>query len=160
MELFRQSCCQTMISEIQSTSWDSKTGTLTTEKELAQDKTIADLEKAAWFKDAFSDLNLNQSLKGMKQPAPPPEALFDLDGERPIKTIHERHMHRTTTTTESPPPKKGTRELVDMTDLEDKDFASSSDDEGSHAHSNQGVDGTSPASSAKEDQDEHAANDR
>ncbi len=43
------------------------------EKELAQDKTIADLEKAAWFKDAFSDLDLNQSSKGMKQPAPPPE---------------------------------------------------------------------------------------
>ena len=44
-----------------------------------------------------------------------------------------------------------------MTDLEDKDFASSSDDEGSHTHSNQGVDGTSPASSAEEDQDERAA---
>ncbi len=66
-------------------------------------------------------------------------------------------MHQTTTTTGIPPPKKGTRELVDMTDSEDEDSASSSDDKRSHAHSNQGVDGTSPASSAKEDQDERAA---
>ncbi len=93
MELFRGSCCQTMISEIQSTSWDSETGSLTTAKELAQDKTITGLKKAAWFKDAFSDLNLNQSSKGTKQPAPPPEALFHLDGEWSIQTIHERHMH-------------------------------------------------------------------
>jgi hypothetical protein len=157
MELFRQNCCQTMISEIQSTSWDSETGTLTTAKELAQDKTIADLEKAAWFKDAFFDLNLKQSSKGTKQPVPPPEALFDLDGERSIKTIHKCHMHQTTTTTGSPPLKKGTRELVNMTDSEDEDSASSSDDEGSHVHSNQGVDGTSPTSSAEEDQDEGVA---
>jgi hypothetical protein len=160
MVLFRGTCCQTMISDIQSTSWDSETGTLTTAKELAQGKTIADLEKAAWFKDAFSDLDLNQSSKETKQPAPPLEALFDLDDERLIKTIHKCHMHRTTTTMGSPPPKKGTRELGNMTDLEDEDSASSSDDEGSHAHSNHGVDGTSPASSAEEDQDEHVANGR
>jgi hypothetical protein len=47
-----------------------------------------------------------------------------------------------------------------MTDSEDEDSASSSDDEGLHTHSNQGVDGTSPASSAEEDQDEHAADGR
>ena len=44
-----------------------------------------------------------------------------------------------------------------MTDLEDEDSASSSDDEGLHMHSNQGVDGTFPTSSAEEDQDESAA---
>ena len=44
-------------------------GTLTMVKELAQDKTTADLEKAAWFKDAFSDMGLDQSKKA-KQPAP------------------------------------------------------------------------------------------
>jgi hypothetical protein len=135
--------------------WDSDTGTLTTAKELAQDKTTADLEKAAWFKDAFSGLDLDKS-KGTKQPATPLETLFDLDGERLIKTIHERHMHRTTTTTGSPPPKKGTRELVDMADSDDEDSASSSNDEGSHEHSNQGVDGSSPASSAEEGQEVRA----
>jgi hypothetical protein len=138
-----------MIAKITLTHWDSDTGTLTTAKELAQDKTTADLEKAAWFKDAFSGLDLDKS-KGTKQPAPPPKALFDLDGEGSIKTIHECHMHQSTTTTESPPPKKGTRELVDMADLDDEDSASSSDDERSHKHSNQGVDKSSPTSSAEE----------
>jgi hypothetical protein len=67
MELFRQSCCQTMIAKITSTHWDSDMGTLTTAKELAQDKRTADLEKAAWFKVAFSGLDLDKS-KGTKQP--------------------------------------------------------------------------------------------
>ncbi len=125
-------------------------------KELAQDKTTADLEKATWFKDAFSGLDLDKS-KGTKQPVPPLEALFDLDGERSIKTIHKHHMYWTTTTTESPPPKKGTRELVDMADLDDEDSASSSDDKGSREHSNQGVDGSSPAFSAEEGQEVRAA---
>jgi hypothetical protein len=97
-------------------------------KKLAQDKTTADLEKATWFKDAFSGLDLDKN-KGIKQPAPPPKALFNLDGKWLIKTIHERHMHWTTTTTGSPPLKKGTRELVDMADLDDEDSASSSDDD-------------------------------
>ena len=58
----------------------------------------------------------------------------------------------------SPPPKKGTRELVDMADLDDEDSASSSDNKGLHKHSNQGVDGSSPASSAEEGQEVCAAN--
>jgi hypothetical protein len=68
LELFRQTCCQTMLLEMSSTIWDVETGTLTTAKELAQDKLTADLEKAAWFKDAFSNLDLNQS-KDKKPPA-------------------------------------------------------------------------------------------
>jgi hypothetical protein len=92
MELFRQSCCQTMIAEITSMHWDLETGALTMAKELAQDKTTADLEKAAWLKDAFSGLDLDKS-RGKKQPAPPLEALINLDGEQSIKTIHERQMH-------------------------------------------------------------------
>ncbi len=156
MEFFRQSCCQTMIAKITLPHWNSDRGTLTTAKELALDKTTADLEEAAWFKDAFSALDIDKS-KGTRQPAPPPEALFDLDGKWSIKTIHEHHMHRITTTTGSPPPKKGTRELVDMAGLDNEDSASSPDDEGLHEHSNQGVDGSSSTSSAEEGQEEHAA---
>jgi hypothetical protein len=81
-----------MIAKITLTHWDSETGTLTMAKELAQEKTTTDLEKAAWFKDAFSGLDLDKS-KGTKQPASPPEAFFDLDGELSIKTIHEHHIH-------------------------------------------------------------------
>jgi hypothetical protein len=81
-----------MIAKITLAHWDSDTGTLTTAKELAQEKMAADLEKAAWFKDAFSGLDLEKS-KGTKQPMPPLEALFNLDGKQSIKTIHEHHMH-------------------------------------------------------------------
>jgi hypothetical protein len=71
LELFCRTCCQTMFSEMASTIWDTETGTLIMAKELAQDKSTPELEKAAWFKDAFSNLDLNQS-KGKKPPAPPP----------------------------------------------------------------------------------------
>ncbi len=88
-----------------------------TAKELAQDKSTADLKKTTWFKDAFSNLDLNQS-KVKKPPAPLPEALFDLGGEWSIKRIHKHHMNQTTTTAWSPPPKTGSMELVNMANLD------------------------------------------
>jgi hypothetical protein len=92
-----------MLAEIAQTSWDPETGTLTTAKELAQKRTTADLMNASWFKDTFFDLDLDKS-KGKKQPAPPPETLFDLDGDRLVTTIHEYHMKQPTL--KSPPPAK------------------------------------------------------
>jgi hypothetical protein len=80
MELFHRTCCQIMLAEISHTSWDPETGTLTTAKELAQERMTANLMNASLFKDAFSDLDLDKS-KCRKQPAPPMEALFDLDEE-------------------------------------------------------------------------------
>jgi hypothetical protein len=50
-----------MLAEISQTSLDSKTGTQTTAKELAQERMTADLMHASWFKDAFSDLDLDKS---------------------------------------------------------------------------------------------------
>jgi hypothetical protein len=76
MEFFHQTCYQLMLAEISQTSWDPETCTLTTKRELAQEEMAADLLNASWFKDAFSDLDLHKS-KGKRQPAPPPEALFD-----------------------------------------------------------------------------------
>ncbi len=91
MELFHRTCCKIMLAEIAQTSWDPETGTLTMAKKLAQERTTADLVNASWFKDVFFDLDINNS-KGKKQPAPPPEALFNLDGDRLVMTIHENHM--------------------------------------------------------------------
>ena len=99
-------------------------------------------------------------MKKAKQPVPPPEAFFDLDGKQLVKTVHQRHEHQTTATKGSPPPKKGTRELVDITSLVDEDSTSSSDNKGLLTHSNQGVDGKSPASSAEEGQEECRADGR
>jgi hypothetical protein len=109
MELFHRTCCQIMLAEIAQTSWDPETGTLTAAKELAQERMTADLVNASWFKDAFSDLDINKS-KGKKQPAPPMEALFNLDEDRSVTIIHEHHMQRPTT--KSPPPAKGTISLL------------------------------------------------
>jgi hypothetical protein len=125
-------------------------------KELAQDKLAAHLEKAAWFKDAFSKLDLHQ-LNVKKPSVPPPEGLLDLDRERLIKRIHKHHMNQTTTTMGSPLTKTGNMVLVNMANAYNEDSASSSDEEGWHAHSDQGVDETSPTSSAEEGQDECAA---
>jgi hypothetical protein len=61
MELFHQTCYQIMLAEISQTTLDSETGTLTTERELAQERTTADLMNASWFEDAFSDLDLDKS---------------------------------------------------------------------------------------------------
>jgi hypothetical protein len=101
------------------------------ERELAQERTTADLMNTSWIKDAFSSLDLNKS-KGKRQPAPPPEALFNLDGERLIMTIHERHMQRTTTT--SPPLMKGNNKFVNLADTDCEDSASSPDDGGPRVH--------------------------
>ncbi len=89
--MLKVTCCQTKLAECESCTWDEETGTLTTQKEKAQEKTNLDLENAPWFKDAFSGLDL-ESGPGNKQQAPPPEALFDLDGKRLVKTIHKRYV--------------------------------------------------------------------
>jgi hypothetical protein len=153
MEVFHQTCCHIMLAEITQTFWDPETGTLTTAKKLAQERTTADLMNASWFKDTFSDLNINKS-KGKKQPASPLEALFDLDGDRLVTTIHERHMKQPTM--KSPPPAKGNNKFVDLADTDSEDSTSSPDDNGLHVHISQGLDDESPTSSDEEGENERA----
>jgi hypothetical protein len=109
LELFQQTCCHTMVAEISFCTWDSETGTLTTIKELAQEKMVMELENTPWFKDTFSDLDLGPQM-GKNQPAPPPETLFDLDREWSVKTIHECHIWKTTLG--SPPPEENRTEQL------------------------------------------------
>jgi hypothetical protein len=71
-ELLRVTCCQMKLVECEQCTWDKEMGTLTTQKEKAQENTDLDLENAPWFKDAFSGLDL-ESGPGNKQQAPPPE---------------------------------------------------------------------------------------
>ncbi len=65
-------------------TWDPNSGTLTTLRESSDNQNLADLKKAAWYKNAFEDLNPAKQ-GGLK---PPPESLFNLDEDRSIKTIH------------------------------------------------------------------------
>jgi hypothetical protein len=129
-----------------------------TQKEKTQEKTDLDLENAPWFKDAFSGLDL-ESGQGKKQQAPPPEAHFDLDGERLVKTIHICHLAKATTG--SPPPKqKGKKhdDTIVVESSEDEDSASLPSKAVSREQIAKGVDAISPTSSAEDGQDESAAN--
>ena len=109
---------------------------------LLHDVTLEELEKAAWFKDAFVDLNLSKA-NNPKKLAPPPEALFNLDEERSVQTIHNRNLARLPSAGQ-PLRKTGNRN-VNLT-LSDEDSASSSGDSRSRNATADGEDG-SPASS-------------
>jgi hypothetical protein len=87
MELFRCSCCPTMISEMDSCTWDPDSGILTMAREANKKKDLEELEKASWYKDAFEDIGAAKR----SIPKPPPEFLFNLDEDRLIKTIHLRN---------------------------------------------------------------------
>jgi hypothetical protein len=144
-----------MLAEIAQTFWDPETGTLTMAKESA--RTAADLMNSSWFKDTFSDLDIKKS-KGKKQPVPPLEALFNLDGYRLVTAIHEHHMKQPTT--KSLPLAKGNNEFAGLVDTDSEDFASSPDDDRPHVHISQGVDDASPTSSDEEGENERAAGGR
>jgi hypothetical protein len=129
-----------------------------TKKEKAQEKTNLDLENAPWFKNALSGLDL-ESGPGKKQQAPPPEALFNLDGKRSVKTIHECHIAKATMG--SPPPKqkgKKNEDAIEVGSSEDEDSASLPSNARSCDQIAKGVDDTSPTSSAEDGQDESTAN--
>jgi hypothetical protein len=131
---------------------------LTTKKEKVQEKTNLDLKNAPWFKNAFSGLDL-ESGPGNKQQAPPPEALFNLDGKRLVKTIRECHVAKATR--RSPPPKqkgKKNEDAIVVDSSEDEDSASLPSNAGPRDQTAKGIDDTSPTSSAEDGQDESAAN--
>jgi hypothetical protein len=69
MELFRRSCCPTMISEMGLCTWDPNSGILTTTRESAENKNLAELEKAEWYKDAFENLGAVKQ-GGLNSPPP------------------------------------------------------------------------------------------
>jgi hypothetical protein len=95
MDLLRATCDATLVAEIKECDWDLDTQTLTTPQEKKEDKGIDKLQNAEWYKNMF---NL-QSLGKMTKPTAnkDPEALFDLDMNNSIKTIHNQHLKPTFT---------------------------------------------------------------
>jgi hypothetical protein len=120
--MFKATCCQTKLAECESCTWDAEMRMLTTQKEKEQNKTDLDLENALWFKNSFEGLDLESGLAGNKQQAPPPEALFDLDGKRSVKTIHECHIAKAMMGS-SPPQQKGKKNeaAIEVNSSDDKD---------------------------------------
>jgi hypothetical protein len=88
MELVRKSCCPTQLSKMANCTWDSDSGTLTTQQEKAEEKNRVVLEKASWFQDAFADLGSMMSAGKSKKPAPLHETLFNLEEDQLVKMVH------------------------------------------------------------------------
>ncbi len=138
IKLFKRSCCPTMILEMGMCTWDSDTGVLTTHRESVDNQVQADLESAAWYKDAFKELGL-ATKEGSKTPELPPETLFNLDEDRSIKTIHNRNEKQLPSAGSPAPPKKLNPKVVRLTDS-DEDPTSSSGDDGSRSAATNGDD--------------------
>jgi hypothetical protein len=147
IELFRRSCCPTMLAEMGSCTWDPDSGILTTPREVEENKNLAELEKAAWYKDAFKDIGAAKK-GGLK---PPPESLFNLDEDRSVNTIHLRNKNRPAPAAGgSPPPQKQSNNEVVEVASSDEDSASSSSDDGSRSAATDG-DEKHPSSSVEDD---------
>jgi hypothetical protein len=67
-------------------NWDSDTQTLTTPQEKKEDKGIDELKNAEWYKNAFDMHSLGKATKPTVNKDP--EALFNLDANNSVKTIH------------------------------------------------------------------------
>jgi hypothetical protein len=90
LDLLNWTCNPTLVKEIPDCVWDSATQTLTTPQEKKEDADINDLEAATWYKGAFDLRGLGKAMKPAANKAP--EALFNLDAEQSITTIHNRHL--------------------------------------------------------------------
>ena len=117
--LLRTACCPTLVGTINQCSWDAETKSIMTPQQVAEEKRIAELEKAAWYKDEFGK-HMVEKMKKLKKTYTDPEALYDLDGERSVKTLHARNDPATSAT-----PSETI--VVDDDDDEDDDDYSTSD---------------------------------
>jgi len=127
MELVRKSCCPTQLSKMANCTWDSDSGTLTTQQEKAEEKNRVVLEKASWFQDAFADLGSMMSAGKSKKPAPLHETLFNLEEDQLVKMVHHRpEEQQAATTMGNTPPRKGKNESTDLVSSNEDSAPSSS----------------------------------
>ena len=61
--------------------------------EKEERENCADIESAAWYRDKVGEHMVDNREKRKSQYATP-EALYNLDGEQSVKTIHEKNDHR------------------------------------------------------------------
>ena len=87
--LLKESCCPTLLGTIQQCQWDADTNTIVTAEQADDEKRMAEFEDAAWYRDEFGK-HMVSNMKKVKKYTDP-EALYDLDGERSVKTLHARN---------------------------------------------------------------------
>ena len=120
--LLKEACCPTLFVSINQCQWDATTNTITTEEQAEDEKRMAEFEQAAWYRDEFGK-HMISNLKKVKKYTDP-EALYDLDGERSVKTLHARND-----------PTAMTVDLVCVDDKEDEDDEDYTDDGSSESSS-------------------------
>ena len=89
MDLLRESCCPTLVGSIKECKWESATKTITTAAQAEEDARLREMENASWYRDEFGT-NMLGKLKHKKSYADA-EALYALDGDRSVKTLHARN---------------------------------------------------------------------
>ena len=87
VNLVRNSCCPTLIVDIAECSWNGEMMLVTTKEDTVEEEVYSRLESATWFKD---ELGLMDG-KGKKKKHLDPTLMYDLGGDRSVKTLHERN---------------------------------------------------------------------
>jgi len=120
-KLLRTSVCPSHVAQMNNYKYDEKTRTLTSLKDDSQEKVLEEFAKAPRFETKFNiDVLLNDKKKS-KEDRPPPELLFNLDGDRSLATIHDKNRKSNTATsnpkkklTDTPDPKKKSSIAFDL----------------------------------------------
>lgn len=97
-------------------TWNSDEMLVTTKADAEEEEVYSKMEGASWFRD---EIGMAGSGKGKKKNYINPTLLYDLDGDRSIKTLHERNDNRR-------------KEGIEEEDNESMDSASDSDMSKSH----------------------------
>ncbi len=114
--LLKEACCPTLVATIHNCKWDAETNTISTPEQIAEEKRMAEIEKAAWYRDEFGK-HMVDGMKKAKQYTDP-EALYMLDGERSVKTLHARNDRQPI-------------EVDEEDDEDDEDYSEESEDSSS-----------------------------
>ncbi len=81
------SCCPTLVGEINTVRWDEENLELITTEDAEEEERLSAFEKADWF----MDLERLQVSPKKKKHFTAPEALFNLDEEQSVKTLHAKN---------------------------------------------------------------------
>ena len=90
MDLLREACCPTLVGKIHECTWDAAKMSIVTAAQAEEEARLQELESAAWYKDEFGK-HLVDKMKQLKKSYTAAEALYKLDGERSVKTLHARN---------------------------------------------------------------------
>lgn len=91
--LLKKSVEPELLANASECQWNSETWELTTAEELKEDSKRKDIKKAAWYKNE-TGRHMKEANKKKEKKYADPATLYDLDGDRSVKTIHERNDHR------------------------------------------------------------------